>query len=627
MYYGVSDAGRDVALKLLQHNTEVELRGIQQCLNLSHPNLVTIFDVRTDRDGDHWVVMEYVSGETLETIIQRHPQGMPVEQVRKWLAGIGGGIRFLHQSGLVHRDLKPANLFIQNETVKVGDVGLSKFISPSRRSAHTQSVGTVYYMAPEVARGRYGKAVDLYAMGIILFEMLTGDLPFNGESTGEILMKHLTEKPDLSRISPRLQPVIAKVLEKDPLHRYDSVDEFLAAFETAIVGRNVETPLPDFRTTASTGWPNDLWQGPAKTDAEHLYFTQFRKQFQREQNQSVPPGEIHKDPKSSSSAKSCRGRERNRWCHWKTRWNGTRGKRPSFLAAPVLIPVLVMAIVIASRKPHFPVAALIFNVGAAWLTLAVIHRHRERKSSPSVRVPLANAIPLRSHRTHLPVHQQLARRQWSIGHVLAAGALTAPVVSLLSVLLMTLRPVLFSLPGSKEIDPGLGGFFILVAILACWGIVLTSGMIARKESHESLGSRLIFAFTGAAVGMASWKIQQFLMVELPLLGDLQSRSLVHQVGDYPLASLIAGPTGAGYVIFFSTFFFLRRWKFMTSPLRRQRFRIGAVFMTLLAAWGTTRIFDFSTSWGLAWGLVIACSVQLCSVWDPSPRPHAIRNFP
>jgi len=237
VYYAVTDAGREVALKLLQHNTEVELRGVQQCLNLSHPNLVTIFDIRQDGDGDHWIVMEYVSGETLDQAIRRFPSGMPMEEIRRWLPGVADGVSYLHENGLVHRDLKPANIFSDGGCVKVGDVGLSKFITQSRRSAQTQSVGTVYYMAPEVAKGRYGKEVDVYALGVILYEMLTGKVPFEGDSTGEILMKHLTEKPDLTKLPPRLRNVVGRSLEKDPARRFESPREFARAVDAAVVGR------------------------------------------------------------------------------------------------------------------------------------------------------------------------------------------------------------------------------------------------------------------------------------------------------------------------------------------------------------------------------------------------------
>ena len=100
----------------------------------------------------------------------------------------------------MHRDLKPGNIFEDSGYVKIGDYGLSKFISTSRRSGQTESVGTFHYMAPEIGKGVYGKEIDIYALGIVLFEMLTGRTPFDGESSQEIIMKHLTADPDLSGV-------------------------------------------------------------------------------------------------------------------------------------------------------------------------------------------------------------------------------------------------------------------------------------------------------------------------------------------------------------------------------------------------------------------------------------------
>src|SRR6187397_2241511 len=128
--------------------------------------------------------------------------------------GLCAGVAYLHDHGIVHRDLKPGNIFSDEGTVKIGDYGLAKFISCSRRSGQTESVGTVHYMAPEIANGRYGREIDTYALGIILFEMLTGHVPFEGESVGEILMKHLTAPPDLSRVPKEFVPILEKALEK-----------------------------------------------------------------------------------------------------------------------------------------------------------------------------------------------------------------------------------------------------------------------------------------------------------------------------------------------------------------------------------------------------------------------------
>jgi len=245
VYYALTDAGKEVALKLLKQHLDVELRGVAQCLNLKHPNLVTIFDVKQDDDGDHWVIMEYVNGKSLAQVLDVYPDGMPMDEVRLWLAGMVEGLSFLHDRGIVHRDLKPGNVFLENRIVKIGDVGLSKFISESHRSAQTQSVGTVYYMAPEVAHGRYGREVDVYSLGIVLYELLTGRVPFIGESAGEILMKHLSERPDLSPIPRRLRPVLAQSLEKDPLRRTPTVRHLLEDFNKAVVGFDVPQEIPE----------------------------------------------------------------------------------------------------------------------------------------------------------------------------------------------------------------------------------------------------------------------------------------------------------------------------------------------------------------------------------------------
>jgi serine/threonine protein kinase len=243
VYYALTDSGKEVAIKLLQDNLEVELRGVTQCLNLKHPNLVTLFDIKQDTEGDHWIVMEYVGGKTLDRVIHEHVTGLPLNEVLAWLDGIAAGIGFLHDRGIVHRDLKPANIFRENGVVKVGDVGLSKFIAPSRRSAHTQSVGTVYYMAPEVAKGRYGREVDVYSLAVILYELLTGKVPFDGETTAEILMKHLTERPNLATVSPNLRPIFEAALEKDPQRRTSDVLELARLFRAAATNVNTSEAL------------------------------------------------------------------------------------------------------------------------------------------------------------------------------------------------------------------------------------------------------------------------------------------------------------------------------------------------------------------------------------------------
>jgi hypothetical protein len=233
VYYAVSDGGKEVALKLVRgNNLDIELRGMAQCLNLKHPNLLTLYDLRTDSQGDNWVVMEYISGEPLSVVLNRHPQGLPAELAQQWFVALGRAVGYLHDHGIVHRDLKPANIFIENGLVKVGDYGLCKFISSSARTAQTQSVGTVHYMAPEISTGNYNKQIDVYSAGVVLYEMLTGRVPFDGESAGEILMKHLTAPADLSKVPPTFAPIVGKALAKNPAHRFISMGEMVRAVET-----------------------------------------------------------------------------------------------------------------------------------------------------------------------------------------------------------------------------------------------------------------------------------------------------------------------------------------------------------------------------------------------------------
>ncbi len=228
VYYAVSDAGKEVALKLIRRHLDVELRGITHCLNLKHPNLLALYDVKQDDEDNTWVIMEYLAGQSLEDVLEQHPHGLPPQEACQWMRGIAAGVAYLHNHGIVHRDLKPGNVFRDEGLIKLGDYGLSKFISCSRRSGQTDSVGTVHYMAPEVANGRYGKQIDIYALGIILFEMLTGRVPFEGESVGEVLMKHLTALPDLSALAEPYRSIAGRALAKDPDQRFSSVEELAA---------------------------------------------------------------------------------------------------------------------------------------------------------------------------------------------------------------------------------------------------------------------------------------------------------------------------------------------------------------------------------------------------------------
>ncbi len=227
VYYATSDSGKEVALKLITRNLEIERRGVAQCMNLKCPNLLAIHDIKANESGDTFVIMEFVAGPSLSAILEQYPDGMPMDEVRAWLKGLVDGVAYLHDHGIVHRDLKPANLFMEEGVVKIGDYGLSKMISAQQASHHSESIGTCHYMAPEISTGKYNKPIDIYAIGVILFEMITGRVPFEGETAAEVLLKHLTNRPDLSKFQEPFKTIVGQALAKDPAHRQHRVIQLL----------------------------------------------------------------------------------------------------------------------------------------------------------------------------------------------------------------------------------------------------------------------------------------------------------------------------------------------------------------------------------------------------------------
>ena len=249
VYYALSDSGREVALKAVQGFEDIELRGISQCMNLKSPHLVTIFDVRHNDQDKPFVIMEYVNGPSLRDLIDESPSGLGTQKAAFFLREMGKGLTYLHDRGIVHRDLKPGNVFYEDGYVKIGDYGLSKAISASKHSGQTITVGTVHYMAPEIGEGRYDRSIDIYALGCMLYEMLTGQTPYLGNSPGEILMKHLMAEPNVASIEEPFAGVIRKAMAKDPKDRYQTVQEMIeAVFGAAHIQQSVSCFSPDSLT-------------------------------------------------------------------------------------------------------------------------------------------------------------------------------------------------------------------------------------------------------------------------------------------------------------------------------------------------------------------------------------------
>ena len=249
VYFAQSDGGREVALKYLRENPDIELRGVSAVMNLSSPHLVKVFDVKKSADGDYFIIMEYITGPTLRDMLIAEPKGLGPQRAAFFVREIAKGLSFLHDRGVVHRDMKPGNIFYEDGYVKIGDYGLSKFISVSRHSVQTASVGTVHYMAPEIGSGNYHRGIDIYALGVMLYEMMMGRVPYEGSTTAEVLMKHLTGRPEVDDLPQPFGRVIRRALEKDPKDRYQTADEMI---EDLLEVDEVRSGLANFDTMSLT---------------------------------------------------------------------------------------------------------------------------------------------------------------------------------------------------------------------------------------------------------------------------------------------------------------------------------------------------------------------------------------
>ena len=237
---------REVAIKILRmdFSTDDEFikrfnREAQSATSLDHPNIVSIYDVG-EEDNIYFIVMEYVKGLTLKQYIQQN-SAIPVEKAIHIMEQIISAISHAHHHGIIHRDIKPQNILIDEQgTVKITDFGIATALSATSITQTNAVLGSVHYLSPEQARGGMAnKKSDIYSLGIVMFELLTGRLPFSGESAVSIALKHLqSTTPSLRRWNPSIpqsvENIVLKATAKDPFHRYSSADEMMEDLGTAL---------------------------------------------------------------------------------------------------------------------------------------------------------------------------------------------------------------------------------------------------------------------------------------------------------------------------------------------------------------------------------------------------------
>jgi len=612
VYYAVSDAGKEVALKLLTHDLETELRGVRQCLNLKHPNLVTIFDVRNDADGDTWVIMEYVQGASLEDVLAAFPSGLPHDEVRDWMLGMFAGVAYLHDRGIVHRDLKPANVYRENGLVKIGDVGLSKQIGGGTRRQHTESVGTVYYMAPEVAKGQYGPEVDVYSLGIMLYELLTGRLPFDGETTAEILMKHLSAQPDLSQVPTVYRPLLVRALQKDPTKRIHTARQF----EEELRRVAQYEPLPD-----------SAFEPPPVPVAERVtpVFTNASRTTEARTPQTLPVdrgifGEVYQKVGPRFRRKLDRmfdrmDRHRERHLRPKPKPVPKPSPPPSvrtqaprrshFEAWWLWLPVLFLVIVPWNRASQADVLELLGIIGPLAAILVGIWYF----SQP--RVAVSSSVDLSLPATPVTMMEQIGM-SWLVAQVAAA------------VLTFVAYMILLSAIGHGQLQQRIGRWepndlLWLVAVSSLGSIaVVTVSQLASSPRGHAIPMPWLMVIMGLLVGWCCGQLGEFLQVR----DALPYHPVFRHVGPHAMRDG-AEPTIAAYMAFFALALWLPNWGKALDEQREYRLKLAPIVWSLVFAWPLASSFGIPTEVALVWSGVIPAAAQLAAPWQPKSNSRRV----
>jgi len=281
------ELGRRVAIKILneRHANDDQFverfrREAKNAAGLSHPNIVSIYD-RGEAEGTYYIAMEHLQGRNLKELISARgpaPVHIAVDVTRQVLAALSNA----HKNGIVHRDIKPHNVMVDDDRrVKVTDFGIAR-AGASQMTEAGSIVGTAQYLSPEQARGAgVDQRSDLYSVGVVLYELLTGKVPFTGESPVEIAMKHLSDTPPPpselnAEVPAELDMIVMRALAKDPARRYQSAEQMNADLERVARGLGVSPETEEAATQIIAGanaMPTQVSRAPTiAAPAEPVYY-------------------------------------------------------------------------------------------------------------------------------------------------------------------------------------------------------------------------------------------------------------------------------------------------------------------------------------------------------------------
>lgn len=631
VYFALNDAGKEVALKKIQRNLDVELRGVRQCLNMKHVNLISLWDIRTTGEGESWVVMEYVPGPSLRDVLEANQNGLQDDDVKSWFASTASGVSYLHENGIVHRDLKPGNIFcdLHEQVIKIGDYGLSKYISCSRRSGQTESVGTFHYMAPEIGKGVYGKEIDLYALGIILFELTTGLVPFDGESAQEIIMKHLTAEPDVSVVPARFRDVISKALRKDPEDRYRSISEMAADLPWPDVASRSDSIVSQHSIGSlvqrDAARPNRQSTKPNRTQPTELIDklpeaiidnlkqartkeTVFSVANQSDANQSdvetvellepIPAGNEMEGNRKDEPIAAVLHTGLSKFTSW---WETAN------FSTPIKMVMLIIAGIVVIQNSQW-LLPLMLSVGGLYLGYYLLRYSIAKKLGLSSRwlmnVRQSDESPhLRQWLLSRPMLDRLTEL---IGSMLIA-AFSCAVLNLLGFAMVT--GVLDGGPWDSSIENWANYTWLtLVSVMGCWAILLSTKRWGWRPGR-SRWRYVAMMGLGILLGVSAFFTANWFYIDLTSLSLETGRPFTE---GWDLMSS-AGPLAA-YMVFFTCFLGGIRWWRQCDPVRKTRLSISAILICLI--WGVLLSYLLSIPFTAVciWAVVISFSVQLSAPW-------------